>query len=459
MKRAVLLLLIICLLLTPVYAGADNDDIQKILGIYSLQESLSVWEALGMALNDKEIPSSFFDGLSSEIISKEGVYRSVIEYAKTAIILKAANKDPHSFEGYDIIQKIADFEKIESSGLNGPIYSLLALYETEEKTGALWTRDKLRDLILTYQNTDGGFALVKGWASDNDLTCMALTALSEYPADSDVKSATTNALAFLSSKIGADGLMYYQNNDSSENLSWTIIALCALDIPLSDPAFLRDGKTVYDTLISTYRLEDGTFRHSISGTSNNIATEQALLAMSAMNIGNIFLKDNTDEPAGTPDIVIPDTSVTLPFTDKNDISDWALSFISKGYETGMIKGDDGGLLRPKSDISRAEMAALLVRALGLPLYTGNISRFSDVAGDDWFGQYVTTAYIYGIMAGTDMRVFSPYSTVAAGEFKELLMEQFSYDTGTVESLYLSGHVTREEAAAYIMMALEAGETE
>lgn len=459
MKKALSLLLVICLLLTPVYAGASDDDIRKITEIYSLQESLSVWEALGMALNDKEIPSSFFDGLSSEIISKEGVYRSVIEYAKTAIILKAANKDPRSFEGYDIIQKIADFEKMESSGLNGPIYSLLALYETEEKTGSLWTRDKLKDLILTYQNTDGGFPLVKGWASDNDLTCMALTALSEYSSDSDVMSANTKALAFLSSKIGTDGLMYYQNNDSSENLSWVIIALSALDMPLSDTAFSRNGKTVYDTLISTYRLEDGTFRHSISGTSNNMATEQALLAMSAVNIGNIYLKDNTDEPVETPEEVISDTLDTLPFTDKNDISDWALLFISKGYEMEIIKGDDNDLLRPKSDITRAEMATLLMRALDIPLYTGYIPRFSDVDRDDWFSPYVTTVYIYGIMSGTDMRVFSPYSPVTVEEFKGLLMEQFSYNTDTTESLYLNGNVTREEAASYIMMALEAGAAE
>jgi hypothetical protein len=49
--------------------------------------------------------------------------------------------------------------------------------------------------------------------------------------------------------------------------------------------------------------------------------------------------------------------------------------------------------------------------------------------------------------------------VTVEEFEGLLMEQFSYNTDTTEGLYLNGNVTREEAASYIMMALEAGAAE
>ena len=60
-------------------------------------------------------------------------------------------------------------------------------------------------------------------------------------------------------------------------------------------------------------------------------------------------------------------------------------------------------------MTRAEFAAIVVRALGLPLQT--TSNFTDVKSADWFAAYVGTAYTYKIVNGTSATTFNPNGTI------------------------------------------------
>ena len=62
-----------------------------------------------------------------------------------------------------------------------------------------------------------------------------------------------------------------------------IIALCSLGIdPKTDERFIKNGNSVFDALMS-FRLSDGSFAHGIDEKEgNNIATEQAMLALCSM---------------------------------------------------------------------------------------------------------------------------------------------------------------------------------
>lgn len=53
--------------------------------------------------------------------------------------------------------------------------------------------------------------------------------------------------------------------------------------------------------------------------------------------------------------------ISLDFTDKNDISDYAKMYVSVCSERGIIEGYDDGTFRPKNNITRAETAAILSR--------------------------------------------------------------------------------------------------
>lgn len=56
---------------------------------------------------------------------------------------------------------------------------------------------------------------------------------------------------------------------------------------------------------------------------------------------------------------------------------------------------------PDRNMTRAEFAAIMVRALGLEPETG-ASSFGDVNTADWYSGYINTASAYGIIKGYDI---------------------------------------------------------
>ncbi len=58
----------------------------------------------------------------------------------------------------------------------------------------------------------------------------------------------------------------------------------------------------------------------------------------------------------------PDTTGSLAaFKDADSVSDYAKTAVKWAVEKGIITGKGGGMLDPKSDATRAEMAAMLQR--------------------------------------------------------------------------------------------------
>ena len=54
----------------------------------------------------------------------------------------------------------------------------------------------------------------------------------------------------------------------------------------------------------------------------------------------------------------------LTFNDSADISSWAKSGIAYAVEIGVMNGYEDGTIRPKANITRLEVFALVSRALG-----------------------------------------------------------------------------------------------
>lgn len=67
-----------------------------------------------------------------------------------------------------------------------------------------------------------------------------------------------------------------------------------------------------------------------------------------------------------------DASMLNKYTDKEDISDWAVDAASAMTAAGQLKGYPDGALRPKQVISRAETAHLLLMCFPMLLHEGNI---------------------------------------------------------------------------------------
>jgi len=70
---------------------------------------------------------------------------------------------------------------------------------------------------------------------------------------------------------------------------------------------------------------------------------------------------------------------------------------------------------PHWEVTRAELARLLVQALDLPIVTPNLLTFADVSPNAWYFPYVETLHVRGASKGYPDRTFRPNQTVTRGE--------------------------------------------
>lgn len=134
------------------------------------------WSILGLARSGAAVPESYYDqyyaNVVSELQQKNGVLTKVkyTEYSRVILALTAIGKDVTDVGGYNLLEKLADFNSVKKQGINGPIFALIALdskdYSIPQVSGApvQTTREMLVDYILNEEITDangitGGFSL------------------------------------------------------------------------------------------------------------------------------------------------------------------------------------------------------------------------------------------------------------------------------------------------------------
>jgi hypothetical protein len=153
-----------------------------------------------------------------------------------------------------------------------------------------------------------------------------------------------------------------------------------------------------------------------------------------------------------------------------------------------VLGGAGGNFYPSFNLTRGELAKVLVNAAGIPVANGGTSRFSDVPAGHTFYDYIMTLAARGTVNGYSNGTFRPNAYVTRGEFSKMVMGAFGFQPNTqggphfamdvpashtfyshVETLYnlnvLSGYsastfgvndnVTREQMAKIVSRAIMA----
>ncbi len=91
----------------------------------------------------------------------------------------------------------------------------------------------------------------------------------------------------------------------------------------------------------------------------------------------------------------------------SDVSaSWAKASVNNMGSRMVVSGVGGNTYAPDRDITRAEFAAIIVKALGLAPGAG-ANSFSDISATDWYCGYVKTASAYGIISGYNATTFGP----------------------------------------------------
>ena len=98
----------------------------------------------------------------------------------------------------------------------------------------------------------------------------------------------------------------------------------------------------------------------------------------------------------------------MEFTDVT--ASWARDTINDIGSRMIVSGVGSNNYKPNRHITRAEFAAIVVRALGLDTGMGT-SSFTDVNSSAWYCGYIQTAAGYGIIAGYGDGRFGPSDTI------------------------------------------------
>ena len=102
------------------------------------------------------------------------------------------------------------------------------------------------------------------------------------------------------------------------------------------------------------------------------------------------------------------------------IGHWAQSDITLMANKQLVNGDTPSSFTPERDVSRAEFAAMLVRALGLDTTQAGAAGFTDVQAGAWYAAYVASAARYGIVTGLSDGTFRPNLTITRAEMAVML---------------------------------------
>lgn len=209
-----------------------------------------------------------------------------------------------------------------------------------------------------------------------------------------------------------------------------LVALCELGLPLDDARFVKNGHTLLDALLNYYQPGQG-FVHTLGGTgSDQMATEQGLYALAAVQraaAGRSSLYRMDDAHPSLAPMLRPApgpcrestrmSSPSLSPPPAPTFTDLAGSPCRAAVEAlasrSILTGRDAATFAPDASMTRAEFAAVVVRALGLTPQRRGL--FEDVSAGSWYAGFVDTAAFYGIVNGKQADRFVPAGTITRQE--------------------------------------------
>ena len=262
-------------------------DFMSKLGTPTVNSTGGEWMVIGLARSGRTVPAGYYDNVVEYVKANadknERLHRAkVTDNARVILALTAIGKDVTNVGGHNLLKGLDNMDYVQTQGINGPIFTLIALDSHNYPTMGDVTREKLIQVILDAQLNDGGWDLSAGKA-DPDMTAMAIQALAPYyKTNETVKAAVDKALDVLSGLQQGDGGFGSWGTINSESCAQVIVALTALGIdPTADSRFVKNGLTVLDALAGFYVTGGGFYHTKGESKVNGMATEQGYYALAA----------------------------------------------------------------------------------------------------------------------------------------------------------------------------------
>jgi len=110
---------------------------------------------------------------------------------------------------------------------------------------------------------------------------------------------------------------------------------------------------------------------------------------------------------------------------------WANAAIKSLAARRIVSGINEKQFAPQANVTRAEFAAMLVRALGVK--AEGAASYSDVEAGKWYSAYVATASKLGIIKGRSKSAFAPNETISREEMAVMIMRAYEVRKGATDA--------------------------
>ncbi len=237
----------------PRTVSETQSEVDKVVGYLKFQPQ-DPWTAMALAANGEA--NIDLSGLQSVPDSQ----KSATTYAKYILALTANGKNPTNFGQENYVEKLKGYFNNNQFGdenlLNDDAWAILALGSIGQEN--LAQVQKAKDFILSHQNSDGGWGYNVGGNSDTNDTSSAIMALLEAGIDNS-SSAIQKAVAYLKTSQNDDAGFSYSAGSLSDSCSdsWVMSAIYKLGQDPSNANWLKNNKTVKDSLLSLQDTEGG----------------------------------------------------------------------------------------------------------------------------------------------------------------------------------------------------------
>lgn len=126
-------------------------------------------------------------------------------------------------------------------------------------------------------------------------------------------------------------------------------------------------------------------------------------------------------------------------------------------DLGVVNGYEDGTYKPEKIVTRAEMAVLVVNALGLEDYVTSTAKssFTDMANYGWAEGYIAYAQSLGVISGYGDGTFKPGNTVSYDEASTMLVAALGYTADSLQGTWPANFVTKAKSLG-ILDGIKAG---
>jgi hypothetical protein len=98
------------------------------------------------------------------------------------------------------------------------------------------------------------------------------------------------------------------------------------------------------------------------------------------------------------------------------------AYVETALHHGVVSGYGDRTFRPGAEVSRGQLAKIVVSARGWAMDTTGGPHFSDVAVDSTFYAYVETALLHGIVSGYGDGTFRPGNPATRGQIAKIVYQ-------------------------------------